>query len=145
MHNKRNATRSSVQSTIGRATISGFKLTEFVKSVTALHKSTHSAFKLGGGGVLPCLGTYCDELKHSRCTHKTTHVTQYGKYTYLVKKHCKYENSDRGSSEGKAVPHNYNAHDDGRVVFTVAQWLRHYATSRKVAGWRPNDVNVFFF
>jgi hypothetical protein len=26
---------------------------------------------------------------------------------------------------------------------TVAQWLRRYATSRKVAGSRPNEVNIF--
>jgi hypothetical protein len=24
-------------------------------------------------------------------------------------------------------------------------WLRHYATSRKVAGWSPDDVTEFFF
>jgi hypothetical protein len=27
---------------------------------------------------------------------------------------------------------------------TVAQWLRHYATSRKLAGSRPDEVNAFF-
>jgi hypothetical protein len=26
-----------------------------------------------------------------------------------------------------------------------SEWLRHYATSRKVAGSRPNEVNDFFF
>jgi hypothetical protein len=26
----------------------------------------------------------------------------------------------------------------------VAQWLRHYATSLKVAGSRPDEVNAFF-
>jgi hypothetical protein len=26
----------------------------------------------------------------------------------------------------------------------VAQWLRHYATSRKVMGLRPNEVNEFY-
>jgi hypothetical protein len=26
----------------------------------------------------------------------------------------------------------------------VTQWLRHYATSRKVAGSRPDEVNAFF-
>jgi hypothetical protein len=25
----------------------------------------------------------------------------------------------------------------------VAQWLKHYATSRKVAGSRPDEVNTF--
>jgi hypothetical protein len=27
----------------------------------------------------------------------------------------------------------------------VAYWLRHYATGRKVAGSKPDDMNVFFF
>jgi hypothetical protein len=27
--------------------------------------------------------------------------------------------------------------------YVVAYWLRHYATSRKVAGSRPDDVNFF--
>jgi hypothetical protein len=26
----------------------------------------------------------------------------------------------------------------------VAQWLRHYATSRKISGSRPDEVNGFF-
>jgi hypothetical protein len=28
--------------------------------------------------------------------------------------------------------------------YVVASWLRHYDTSHKVAGSRPNDVNEFF-
>jgi hypothetical protein len=28
--------------------------------------------------------------------------------------------------------------------YVVANWLRHYATSRKVAGSRPDEVNDFF-
>jgi hypothetical protein len=27
----------------------------------------------------------------------------------------------------------------------VAQWLRHYAASRKAVGSRPDEVNEFFF
>jgi hypothetical protein len=29
-------------------------------------------------------------------------------------------------------------------LHAVVQWLRHYATSRKVAGSRPDEVNSFF-
>jgi hypothetical protein len=29
--------------------------------------------------------------------------------------------------------------------YTVAKWLKHYATSRKVASSRPYEVNKFFF
>jgi hypothetical protein len=32
-----------------------------------------------------------------------------------------------------------------RRVQAVAKWLRHYATSRKVAGLRCDEVNTFFF
>jgi hypothetical protein len=37
---------------------------------------------------------------------------------------------------------------DGHVLYqghVVTYWLRHYATSRKVAGLRTNEVNEFFF
>jgi hypothetical protein len=30
------------------------------------------------------------------------------------------------------------------VGYAVAYWLRHYSTSRKVTGSRPDEVNEFF-
>jgi hypothetical protein len=33
----------------------------------------------------------------------------------------------------------------GVLGYAVEQWLRHYATIRKVADSRPDEVNLFFF
>jgi hypothetical protein len=30
------------------------------------------------------------------------------------------------------------------INFAVAQWLRHYATSRKIAGSRPYQINEVY-
>jgi hypothetical protein len=34
---------------------------------------------------------------------------------------------------------------EGALGYTVAQWSRQHATSQKVAGSRPNEVNEFLF
>jgi WD40 repeat protein len=58
------------------------------------------------------------------------------------------------SSELVSIPHFYNRNDESKNSFLYlvqvlkylkCRWLRHYATSRKVAGSSPNEVIEFFF